>query len=346
MSPDVSVVIIFLNAESFLAEAIDSVLAQTHMHWEILLVDDGSSDGSTALAQRYAARHGERIRLLEHPQHANLGMSASRNLGIEQARGRYLAFLDADDVYLPERLEQHVRILDRFPAVDMVQSDLIFWYSWESPDRRAADDRVRPFLSAGDRILMPPQGLLITLAAPLLSPGTCSITVRRDVALELGGFEPQFRSMYEDQVFLSKIYLEKTVYVLQAYLAKYRRHASSYVRQLKESGQFVEGLSNSATDAFHDWLLRYVRQRGPTHPLLSSALAEIEARRNARAPLVRTLIGSVFTTGKQVLKQLLPRPAYRRVLEWDWERQMRQTCRQYRALCARMEQASLPEASP
>ena len=94
----VSTIIIFLNAERFLAEAIESVLAQTYPTWELWLVDDGSTDRSSQLARDYAARHAARIHYLEHPGHENRGKSASRNLGLRHARGEYVALLDADDV--------------------------------------------------------------------------------------------------------------------------------------------------------------------------------------------------------------------------------------------------------
>ena len=87
----VSVVVIFLDAERFLEEAVGSVLAQTFDHWELLLVDDGSTDGSTAIARRYARTHPGRIRYLEHDGHRTLGMSASRNLGLFHGRGHYIA---------------------------------------------------------------------------------------------------------------------------------------------------------------------------------------------------------------------------------------------------------------
>src|SRR3954451_25115181 len=80
--PRVSVVTPFLNAERFLAEAVDSVLAQTYTDWELLLVDDGSSDGSTEVARNYVGLNPARVRYLEHPGHMNRGTSASRNLGI------------------------------------------------------------------------------------------------------------------------------------------------------------------------------------------------------------------------------------------------------------------------
>src|SRR5438128_12540181 len=97
--PLVSAIIIFLNAEQFIQEAIESVFAQTYDNWELLLVDDGSTDGSTAIARSYLERHPRRVRYLEHSEHANRGMSASRNIGSRYARGEYIAFLDADDVW-------------------------------------------------------------------------------------------------------------------------------------------------------------------------------------------------------------------------------------------------------
>src|SRR5206468_2884667 len=81
-APTVSVVVIFLNAERFLDEAIQSVMGQTYPHWELLLVDDGSTDGSSAIARGYTERQPNRVRYLEHPGHRNAGMSASRNLGL------------------------------------------------------------------------------------------------------------------------------------------------------------------------------------------------------------------------------------------------------------------------
>src|SRR5262245_51717549 len=90
----VSIVTPFLNAGTFIQEAVDSVLVQTYPHWELLLVDDGSTDESTAIAQAFAAAHPHRIRYLSHEGCVNKGASASRNLGTRVARGKYVAFLD------------------------------------------------------------------------------------------------------------------------------------------------------------------------------------------------------------------------------------------------------------
>ena len=87
--PLVSGIIIFL-AEQFIQSAIENVFAQTYEQWELLLVDDGSTDGSTEIAQRYAAQNPEKVRYLEHDGHENRGMSAARNLGISNAKGEYI----------------------------------------------------------------------------------------------------------------------------------------------------------------------------------------------------------------------------------------------------------------
>src|SRR5215203_3938514 len=126
----VSSVMIFLNAEKFIEEAIESVFAQTYDNWELLLVDDGSSDDSSQIALRYAERYPERVRYLEHPGHQNRGMSASRNLGVSQAKGEYIALLDADDVWLPRTLEQQAIILDSHPEAGMVYGSAQYWYGW------------------------------------------------------------------------------------------------------------------------------------------------------------------------------------------------------------------------
>ena len=85
--PRVSVIIIVYNGETYLAEAIDSVLAQTWPDYELLVVDDGSHDGSRELTQSYVDAHPDRVRLLRHPGGVNRGMSATRNLGLTHAKG-------------------------------------------------------------------------------------------------------------------------------------------------------------------------------------------------------------------------------------------------------------------
>ncbi|WP_293084415.1 glycosyltransferase family A protein, partial [Moorena sp. SIO4A1] len=128
--PLVSTIIIFLNPEPFLQETIESVFAQTYDNWELLLVDDGSTDGSTEIALQYARQYPEKVRYLEHEGHQNRGMSATRNLGIRHAKGEYIAFLDADDIWLPNTLAEQVVLLNAHPEAAMVYGPIQWWYSW------------------------------------------------------------------------------------------------------------------------------------------------------------------------------------------------------------------------
>ncbi len=109
----VSVVIPVYNAARFLADTLTSVVGQTYTDYEVLLVDDGSTDDSGVICQRYARTYPDRIRLLRKP---NGGPASARNLGIRMAKGQYIAFLDADDLWLPRKLEKQVAYLEAQPA--------------------------------------------------------------------------------------------------------------------------------------------------------------------------------------------------------------------------------------
>ena len=120
MIPRVSVWLPSYQHAPYLATAIDSVLAQTLPDVELVVVEDGSTDGSLAIAQRYAEAHPGRVRVVTHPGHENRGVEASAALGVRHARGRYLLGMSSDDVLRPEALEVLAPILDRRPSVGMV----------------------------------------------------------------------------------------------------------------------------------------------------------------------------------------------------------------------------------
>jgi glycosyltransferase involved in cell wall biosynthesis len=106
LTPTVSCIVPAFNAERYLREALDSIFAQTHPALDVLVVDDGSTDDSPGVAKSY----GDRVRYLFQP---NAGPAAARNRGLDAARGQFVAFLDADDLWHPEQL---ARQLARFAA--------------------------------------------------------------------------------------------------------------------------------------------------------------------------------------------------------------------------------------
>ena len=110
----VSVIIPVYNYDRYLGEAIESVLGQTHPHLEVIVVDDGSTDRSSEVAKGFADRG---VRYC-HQLHAGIG--PARNTGVELAQGEFLAFLDADDGWPPEKIEQQLNAFDSDPALEMV----------------------------------------------------------------------------------------------------------------------------------------------------------------------------------------------------------------------------------
>ncbi len=119
--PVVSVIMPMHNSAKFVAASIGSVIAQTYPHWELLVIDDFSSDDSTKIVDKYVAQDA-RIRLLRNQQHNGMP-SAPRNCGVEAARGRYIAFLDSDDLWFPLKLEQQLKFFETHPSVAVVFSD-------------------------------------------------------------------------------------------------------------------------------------------------------------------------------------------------------------------------------
>jgi glycosyltransferase involved in cell wall biosynthesis len=314
--PTVSVVIIFLNAGTFLQEAIESVLSQTYPHWELVLVDDGSTDTSTAIAQRYAREHPGRIRYTDHPGHENRGMSASRNRGLGSTGGEYVAFLDADDVWLPAKLEAQVAILQREPAAAMVFGPPLIWHSWTGDPHDARRDYVADQLGARLDTLVPPP----ILAAFLLegsrigtTPLPSSILVRRQVVDQVGGFEDTFRGLCEDLVFASKVCLARPVFVAAACWVKYRQHPDSSCSVAERSEQM-----RPAVLTFLVWLERYLTAARMDHGAVWEALQRRLWRyRHPVRHQLRVRVASFQQSGKALLRlgalRLLPGPVYRRL---------------------------------
>ena len=120
-TPSVSIIIPTFNRATLLPRALDSVIAQTVSDWEIVVIDDGSTDDTSAVLGRYRARLGDRLICVRQ---YNRGCSAARNVGLSVARGRFAAFLDSDDEYRPVKLERQLALFDLRPDLALVFSDM------------------------------------------------------------------------------------------------------------------------------------------------------------------------------------------------------------------------------
>lgn len=118
LPPLVSIIIPVYNRSDLLPRAIDSILNQTYSNWELLVIDDGSTDNTVDIIRQYAAQD-KRIRLL---MQSHQGASCARNLGLENAQGKYIAYLDSDDASSPDRLAVQVAYLESHPDITLVGS--------------------------------------------------------------------------------------------------------------------------------------------------------------------------------------------------------------------------------
>jgi glycosyltransferase involved in cell wall biosynthesis len=214
--PLVSVVMPTHNREAMLDLAIESVRSQTLDDLELLIVDDASTDGTAEMLARKAPSD-RRIRILRLA--VNSGCDAARNMGVSQARGRYLAFLDDDDLFLPERLEQAVRRLEEAPELDVVFSH----YGFIDARGRALPWRPK-FMPIGDA---PTPGA--TVFAMLYCDWgwipTCTLTVRAERLANL--FFLEARRSDNDAIFNTQLAaLGATFAQLSTTLALVRRDRS------------------------------------------------------------------------------------------------------------------------
>ena len=299
--PTVSAVIIFKDEERFLAEAIDSVLAQTVDDWELLLVDDGSTDRSSSIARRYAGDHPERIRYLDHPGHANLGMAASRNRGIAEASGRFIASLDGDDVWRPEKLSIQLDNLRRHPAAAMTYGPLLRWRAWTGdPGAGQLEDLMgvgkRKFgrHPLAGRVVEPPTLARMMLEDDYLIPG--GALIRKEALDSVGRYEPAFRGMYEDAVVMVKLALEYPIHVDERVTYLYRIHPESTTNRTTSSEDI-----DLLRSVYLDWVREHLEPRGAVSPELRRTLRRARRSTHHRRHRSHRLLDAARAAGRRTI---------------------------------------------
>ena len=225
--PRVSIIIPAYNSSRYLAEAIDSVLAQTFQDFEIIIVDDGSTDGTLQVARNYP-------QLLRVVSQQRLGPSAARNAGIQVSKGEYLVFLDADDLLLPSKLEAQVFYLDDHSEVDVVYSNgYCFWAADNGSEIRI------PFSNQG--LLHPhlgqPEESLPVLAIQNAFPIHAAL-VRLPAIEHVGGFDQALFGREDWDLWLRVAESHRFAY-LDKYVALYRQATAGVSDQFDDQAQAV-----------------------------------------------------------------------------------------------------------
>ncbi|MBN1671850.1 MAG: glycosyltransferase [Kiritimatiellae bacterium] len=224
--PFVSVVMPAYNAAATIAEALRSVLAQTFRDFEILVVDDASTDGTFDIAQRTVSHYpAARILRLE----VNSGPAAARNRGIREAKGEWIAFLDADDAWLPWALEDECRALSFFPDAALLCGDYV---GFSDSDVARVD--------VGKEHCM---DIVLRDFIDRTPVDTLTVLARKSVLSRLGGFDEQFRGP-EDYELWMRVAAAGRIVKIRAPMARYRAHAGSLSMNsrpfLRESLRVVE----------------------------------------------------------------------------------------------------------
>jgi glycosyltransferase involved in cell wall biosynthesis len=283
-SPLVSVVMPYFNVAAFLAESIESVRAQRYQNWELLLCDDGGTDGSREIAERYASVDPARIRILEHEDRANRGASATRNLGLRAARGDIISLLDADDVWFPNTLEEQVALLRAHPEADMVYGLAQHWYLWSGTPGSAGRDHIPPAGLASNTLLAPRELITRLLRREIRAPHTCSTAIRADAVRRAGGFVEELRRVYTDQAFFARLSIVSPILFVERCWARYRIHPSSSYATARRTGKGRE-----ARALFLEWLDGYLRE-DPARSDRALRIALDASRRRVRHPRLFAVI--------------------------------------------------------
>jgi glycosyltransferase involved in cell wall biosynthesis len=240
----ISVILPVYNQAAYVAWAIDSVVAQTYVEWQLLIVNDGSTDDSLRICRKF---NDPRIQIIEIN---HLGVSAARNAGMRVATGEYLAFLDADDVWLPNKLMKHVQHLEQAPTVGVSYSASALIDSIGNQLPRVS----RQFCSHVDPAI-------VLLANPLMNGS--SAVMRKQVALDFalgeGCFFDQSLNQGEDLEFWIRC-LCKTQWEIRGLeepLTLYRIHSDSassgFVRKIEEYSKMLKQINAYAPEFIRRW---------------------------------------------------------------------------------------------
>jgi hypothetical protein len=204
-TPRVTVLLAVHNGGDFLREAVESVLAQTFSDFELLIVDDASTDSAVD-----GLPDDPRIRVLHNER--NIGQIPSLNRGLHDARGEYVARLDHDDICLPRRLERQADVLDHLPGVALVGS----WVDVVMTDGRTWT-RLRPKLDTFAQFA----AQVVTGHIFLVHP---SLMFRRDAVVEVGGFDEDLSAAEDQELYRRLVLARREARVVPETLVRYRRH--------------------------------------------------------------------------------------------------------------------------
>lgn len=281
--PKVSVIINCYNGVKYLREAIDSIYAQTYKDWEIIFWDDASTDGSADIAKNY----DERLRYYTGTKALSLGQA--RNWAIEKSQGEYIAILDQDDKWMPDKLELQIPLFERNPAVGLVFSDAVDFY-------QDTGRSISHFLNID---LMPPRGKIFNYLFIFSNyPVSMPTAMFRKKALDSlpEWFDKRYRYAEEYDLFLRMSYKWECDYVNKP-LAIYRIHDSNNTKRFHEEiADELESIMEKCLTYYPELVIKYKKEieinRSTAARQLAKSLWQTGQTRYARTLLLKHICSS------------------------------------------------------
>jgi glycosyltransferase involved in cell wall biosynthesis len=208
----VSVITPAYNAGPYIKDTIESVLKQTYPHFEHIIVDDGSTDNTAEIVRSFTDSR------VKYVYQKNAGQSTARNTAIAEAKGKYIALLDADDIFYPEKLREQVSYMEAHPDCDFCYCKVHHFFH-ETPDDRYYLNMEHPSGHVFNRLLV----------SNFINP--LSVMVRKDVFQKHGGYEPRFRWADEQYLWLKFAYEKVKFCHLDKVLGACRLHQESFTNR-------------------------------------------------------------------------------------------------------------------
>jgi glycosyltransferase involved in cell wall biosynthesis len=289
MTPKISVIITTYNRAHYICETIDSVLAQTFTDYEIIVVDDGSTDNTKETLKAY----GDKVRYFYQ---TNQGQPAAENTAISNARGQYLAFVDDDDSWLPTKLEEQIKVLENDPDLGFVCCEA---YYTDADGKIVHHWKKKPwhhenFISLYDGNFL----------------NHSSVLLKRDLFDKIGGFDPALLTTQDYDLWLRLAYVCKFKF-MPVPLTKIRLHPNNKhknkVRKLKDRVRIIQKASNMAGINFVRRQVR-IAQEFYTHAEYFQLMGMfgLAGRTFIQSSLLCPWIGQYYSPGKNKILNLWP----------------------------------------
>ncbi|EGF93367.1 glycosyl transferase family 2 family protein [Asticcacaulis biprosthecium C19] len=254
--PSLSIITASYNYESYIGETVRSVLSQDHSDWELIIVDDGSSDNSMQVIAALAATDN-RIRLLTHPNGQNRGLARTLELGLRHARGDLIAFLESDDLWRPDCLSRRYDAFVRHPDADVLFNAVVPFGDEAECRRYLRDAQVRE-RRLGRKAW--PRYIGRMMLFENVIPTFSAVTIRRET-LKFIDLDPPFDCFVDWWLYCQLALRHRFFYVDEA-LTLWRKHRRSYTRNTDTKRHpSLQAFTRARLDMFQatpSWLVKRV----------------------------------------------------------------------------------------